>query len=86
MSETKKAAGGLGKNASPKRPEVKTGWHASKAHGRSTLVEKYGTNGRMLNSFIFRFDEDGDGDRLAKLLNRLDKPKARAPRAPKTDV
>jgi hypothetical protein len=50
-----------------------TRWNVAKTTGGCTFVEKWGAKG-LLERFTFRFD-DGEAERLAKLLNRLDKPK-----------
>ena len=71
--------------ASSKRPAAagpKPGWHVV-GSVRCKSVEKYGLSGRWTGQrFTFNFDENGDAEALAKLLNRLDRPKAK-PRAAK---
>lgn len=48
-------------------------WRAVKATGGVTFVEKRGKSG-VIEKFALHFD-DGDAERLVKLLNRMDKPK-----------
>lgn len=57
------------------RPAPKpTRWGVVKAAGGCTFVEKWGAKG-LLERFTFRFD-DGDAERLAKLLNQLEPKRA----------
>ena len=54
-----------------------TRWTVAKATGGCTVVEKWGAKG-LVDRFTFRND-DGDAERLAKLLNRIDRAKPRGP-------
>lgn len=56
----------------PAKQAFKPGWQAVKATGGYTFVEKRGAKGEFKKRFSFFMDQDGEAERLAALLRKLD--------------